>query len=378
MIYLDNAATTFPKPECVYVAMDRAQREHSFNIGRGSYKVASEALKYYDELKKELCQLVGILYRNEKVIITSSATIAANQLVHGLDIQSSDVVYYTPFEHNSVARPLEQLSKKKGFKLIQIPYNSNQDLEVDKYRHLLSVNPATHVFACHVSNVTGLIQDIKKIFDLAGENAISITDASQSIGLVEIDMIQMNVNYLLFAGHKTLYGPFGIGGIIRTDISVLKPLLYGGTGSDSLNVFQESDEIGSLNLPTIIGLLEGIRWVRRTGISTILEHERHLAHIFMSKLREIYGSKVFVNDSDSPRRTTGIVPFILEEYDSSELAIILSNESDIAVRAGYHCAPYIHDVLGSRDSGGVVRVSFSYFSTEDDVTIISNKLTEVV
>lgn len=373
MIYLDNAATTYPKPESVYKALDESQREYSFNIGRGSYTSAKKAMEFYDELKKELCDLVCIGYLDEKVILTSSATMAANQLIQGLDFKSNDVVYYSPFEHNAVARPLEHLKKMIGFKMIQIPYSQDQELLEDEYKHLLAIDPATHVFACHVSNVTGLIQDIGLIFRLAGENTICITDASQSIGLVDINMIQMNVDYMIFAGHKTLYGPFGIGGILRRKTIPLKPLIFGGTGSDSLNVHHVDDEVGSPNIVAIRGLLEGIRWIKGFERNVMLEKEREMISLLIEELNDIYGIKMYIHQERN--RRTGILAITLEGFEAHEGSEILSEEYEIATRAGYLCSPYVSKILQGDTGGGFVRLSVSSFTTKEDIerTVVALK-----
>ncbi len=375
MIYLDNAATTYPKPENVYKALDNAQRNYSFNIGRGSYTSANSAMKFYDDLKKELCDLVKVRYSNQKVILTSSATIASNQLIQGLDIQAYDVVYYSPFEHNAIARPLEQLKKKIGFQMIQIPYSKDQDLMEEEYKHLLAINPATHVFACQVSNVTGLILDIELIFKLAGENSICISDVSQSIGLVNINMKDMHVDYLIFAGHKTLYGPFGIGGIIRKKILPLEPLLFGGTGSDSLNVLRVNDEVGSPNIVAICGLLEGIRWIKTFTENEILNKERELISLLSESLNDIYGIKMFIHKKDKKR--TGILAFSLEGLDANEVSEILSEDYKIATRSGYHCSPYVSKLLQGDKGGGFVRISISGFTTREDIRSMVEALEEV-
>jgi len=375
MIYLDNAATTYPKPEKVYKAVDEAQRNYSFNIGRGSYTSANNAMIFYDELKKELCDLVGVRYSNNNVILAPSATIASNQLIYGLDLQPNDVVYYSPFEHNAIARPLEQLSKKIGFELVQIPYSKDQELMVEEYKHLLAMNSATHIFACQVSNVTGLIQDIELIFKIAGKDTVCISDVSQSIGLVNINMKEMSIDYLIFAGHKTLYGPFGIGGIIRQNVSHLEPLFYGGTGSDSLNVYQVKDEIGSPNIIAICGLLEGIRWIKAFQKGEILNKEKEMISLLIRELSDVYGIKIFAHKDKNKR--TGILAITLEDFESKEVSEILNDDYQIATRSGHHCSPYVSKLLQGDNGSGFVRLSVSCFTTKEDIESVVQALQEV-
>lgn len=375
MIYLDNAATTYPKPETVYKALDNAQRNLNFNIGRGSYSSSSTAMNYYDDLKKELCDLSGVSYSNDKVILTPSATIAANQMIYGIDLKKNDIVYYSPFEHNAVARPLEQLSRKIGFELIDIPYSKDQNLLEDEYKHLLTMKPATFVFACQVSNVTGLIQDIELIFKLAGEDAVCISDVSQSIGLVDLKMDEMNVDYVIFAGHKTLYGSFGIGGIICKSKPNLRPLLYGGTGSDSLNVYQESFEVGSPNIISIIGLLEGIKWLKTFEKNEILRKKNELISYLVDELKDVYGIRLYVHNNKSKR--TGILAMSFDDIEVNEMSEILNEEYGIATRSGHHCSPYVSRLLQGENGGGFVRVSVSIFTTKEEIDSLIDALQEV-
>ena len=231
MIYLDNAATTFPKPECVYDKVNTIQRTTSVNVGRGSYNTATEAMKIVDETKNMMASFLKAT-SSESVIFTPSATIAANEIVLGLEWDSYKNVYVSPFEHNAIARPVYRKCKECGIQLQLIPFNPiTHCLDEDELIRLFTENPPDYVFLNHVSNVTGTIIPVEKIARISKEyNAVIIVDGSQSIGLLPFDLKKSEIDYLIFAGHKNLYSSWGIGGFINNSNYPLKAVLSGGTG----------------------------------------------------------------------------------------------------------------------------------------------------
>ena len=347
MIYLDNAATTFPKPEEVYQAVDYTQRNMAVNVGRGSYKVASDAMKIVDETRYLMAELLGVENPNN-VVFAPSATVAANQIIMGLEWDEYKTVYITPFEHNAIARPLHLMQERYNFEIVLLPFDSEtQELDKEEAENLFLQNPPDYVFANHISNVTGAIVPIEEIAELAKQyNAVVVVDASQSAGLKSINMKKANIDYVVFAGHKNLYASWGIGGFVSASDTQLTTTLAGGTGSDSLNLNMASDlpmgfEVGSANIIAISSLNASLKWLKATGMSVIAEKKAKLMEYLIHGLRDA-GVKMYL-----PTHHTSVLSFNVDGYSANDVGTILSEEYDVAVRTGYHCAPYIHDLIDS-------------------------------
>ena len=370
MIYLDNAATTFPKPEEVYQAVDYTQRNMAVNVGRGSYKVASDAMKIVDETRYLMAELLGVENPNN-VVFAPSATVAANQIIMGLEWDEYKTVYITPFEHNAIARPLHLMQERYNFEIVLLPFDSEtQELDKEEAENLFLQNPPDYVFANHISNVTGAIVPIEEIAELAKQyNAVVVVDASQSAGLKSINMKKANIDYVVFAGHKNLYASWGIGGFVSASDTQLTTTLAGGTGSDSLNLNMASDlpmgfEVGSANIIAISSLNASLKWLKATGMSVIAEKKAKLMEYLIHGLRDA-GVKMYL-----PTHHTSVLSFNVDGYSANDVGTILSEEYDVAVRTGYHCAPYIHDLIGSHPYEGTVRVSVGYFNTKEEIDLL--------
>lgn len=381
MIYLDNAATTFPKPEEVCQALDMANRTLAVNAGRGSYRLAKQATNLIGTCKK---QILGVVCPNlvAEVVFTSSATVAFNQVIGGLPFDKETVVYVSPFEHNAVMRTLHLAAKKCGFEIQILETNVDKGsnisvtMDLSKIEYQFARKQPDYVFCTHVSNVTGYILPIQEICAMAKEyGAKTIIDASQSAGLVEINMNAMEIDCLVFAGHKTLYGPLGIGGFVRRTDLEIKPFLAGGTGSDSLNLNMlnvGSLEVSSPNVVAIAGLSKALELIERETVAKLYEKEREITEYLIQELKQIGGVVTYL---PSPCEVhVGIVAFNLEGYQADEVGMLLDEDYAIAVRTGYHCAPLVHEILGELEFGGVVRVSVGRFTTKGDV----EKLVEAV
>ena len=254
MIYLDNAATTYPKPESVLKILDEANRG-AFNTGRGGYNVARKSTLLIDDVRKKLLSLNDIKEGN--VILLPSSTISLNTIIFGLDLKKNDNVYVSPFEHNAIMRALHELKKRIGINIEIIPFEKDTwILDEKKLSNMFALKKPSAIMISHISNVTGYILPYKEIFSLSQKyNSINVLDASQSYGVKKIDDLS-NINFIVFAGHKSLYASFGIAGYINLKSTSLKPLLYGGTGSDSLNLDMPIDgparyESGSSNIVAI-------------------------------------------------------------------------------------------------------------------------------
>lgn len=363
MIYLDNAATTYPKPECVYKALDEANRQLAFNAGRGSYFESERAQDIIEDTRKLVGSFVSCSAEN--VIFSSSATEALNQIIYGLDLKSNDCVYVSPFEHNAVLRPLHLLHERLGIKVSIIPFSYTLALKEDEFLNMMAIDKPKAIFCSLTSNVNGYMIPYERIFELAKKyNTQTILDASQGFGILPIN--KQNVDYIVFDGHKTLYASFGVGGFIITGKDNLIAVKAGGTGSDSLNENMAKKgalkyEAGSHNVVAIAGLNVSCQWLKTVDVNSKIEE---LTKYLLSKLAELSNIYLFHEDDDT---IFGIVSFSVDGYNSEDVGTILRDEFGIAVRTGYHCAAYFHELLSSYDTYGTVRVSLGYFNTKDDI-----------
>ena len=372
MIYLDNAATTYPKPEEVYKALDHANRNFAFNAGRGSYPSARSVT----ELIQETRQLLGDLLKvpGNTVSFESSATEALNIIINGIPFQSGDTVYISPFEHNAVVRPLFYLKDRIGINIEILPFDKKTwAFDEKKALNMFALKKPRAVFVSHISNVTGLILPFGTIFALSKDyNAITVLDCSQSLGVLNPSV--QDVDFVVFAGHKSLYASFGIAGFYNISDKVLSISKSGGTGSDSLNHYMpergaQRYESGSINSVAVAGLRSSLKWLQNNEIYV---HEKEITNYLIEKLSLLPNIHLFL-----PKKTdqiVGIVSFSVEGYTSSDVGSILSDEFDICVRTGYHCAPFVHEFIGSNNNGGTVRVSISSFTTSEDVDDLCSAL----
>ncbi|MBD5500261.1 MAG: aminotransferase class V-fold PLP-dependent enzyme [Lachnospiraceae bacterium] len=379
LIYLDNAATTFPKPEAVYVAMDEANRNYAVNAGRGSYRKAQYASDIIVKTKKALRDLISV-ESSVPVVFCPSVTVALNQIINGLEIRENSYVYYSPYEHNAVARTLNYLAKQKKIYLRELPMDdSTGEIEVDKLPYLFSKENPAAVFCTHISNVTGYILPVDEIFcESKRYGSINVLDAAQSLGLVEYDVRKnKGVDIIAFAGHKSLYGPLGVGGFINVEYVPLNEFIVGGTGSDSLSLEMPNDnearyESASRNVVAIAGLKAALDVL---NVKRIYEHEKKLTDYLLEKLLTIPNIKVFVPEDKD--KHIGIISFVVDGYKSDDVGMILDEDYDIAVRTGYHCAPHIHSHLKDEKHLGTVRIGLSQFTSKEELDGLINALKEL-
>lgn len=383
IIYMDNAATTYYKPDGVYHAMDVANRCLSVNAGRGSYQLAQTAVEGMDKLRVEIINLVNGGNQAE-VVFTPSATVAFNEIIGGLMLGPQDRVYVSPFEHNAVMRTLNLWKKKCGFSIEVIPLDVEKlQIDLERLEYMFRVKTPTHVFVTQVSNVTGYILPTEEIFHMAKNltdgKALVFVDGAQSFGLVKTDYQKTPYDGLVFAGHKTLYGPFGIAGFIKTKQMKLAPFLAGGTGSNSLMLDMPETALGlepsSPNIVAMAGLYAAIQFIKKETIEAIYHHEKKLSEELVKGLSSI--SKVHLYVPWEKKAHIGIVSFSMEEYRCDEIGMILDEDYQIAVRTGYHCAPLIHDYLKDKEYGGTVRIGVSYFSSLEEVQQLIQAVREI-
>ena len=377
MIYLDNAATTFPKPEAVYLAMDQANRKHAVNAGRGSYRAAREANRIITETKQQLRDLIKADI-NAAVVFAPSITIAFNQIINGLEMRKGAVIYVSPYEHNAVARTINNVANEKGALVKEIPINEKTLLiDLEKMKYEFSKDKPEFIFCTHVSNVTGYILPVMEIFTEAKKyGATTILDSAQSLGLIDIKASIINADIIAFAGHKTLYGPLGIGGFINISAIPLKTFITGGTGSDSLNLDMPTGsetryEAASSNIVAIYGLNAALK---ELNVSECREKEMMITHHLIEELNKIPRIKMFLPNEENH---TGIISFVFDGMSSEDIGKILDEDFDIAVRTGYHCAPFIHKYLKDEGSLGTVRIGVGKFTTSHDIDSLIRALKEL-
>ncbi len=377
-IYLDNAATTFPKSEAVYKAMDDANRRFAVNAGRGSYKLAREANAIIDDTKERLLRLVSAS-STSKVVFTPSITISLNMILQGITWQKGDIVYVSPYEHNAVARTLEKL--KNDFQIVVklMPLTEEFDINLPLLESLFITDRPKCVCCTGVSNVTGYILPTKEIFKAAKEcGAITILDSAQSLGIIEQKLD--DIDFLAFAGHKTLYGPFGIGGFIDNSRVKLKQVIVGGTGSNSLILSMPEEtpnryESSSPNIVAIAGLNAALE---ELDVNHNFKFEKELTEYAIEKLEEI--SNIRIYKSKKMDSQIGIISFNIRNsgLSADDIGNILDEEFGIAVRTGYHCAPYIHNLLGDIEYSGTVRIGLGKFNTREHIDALCDALENIV
>lgn len=375
MIYLDNAATSLKKPPCVIEAVVRAM-ESVGNVGRGVHEGSLSAARCVFEAREKLAAFFGCSSA-ERVVFAANATEALNIALGGL-FAPGDHIISTDCEHNSVLRPLHRLSQQ-GVQVEFVPADSLGRIDLADFARMKKQN--TRAVVCtHASNLTGNVIDIAAIGKFAHENGLLlIVDASQTAGVLPIDMKKMHIDVLCFTGHKSLFGPQGTGGLCIADGVEIRPWKVGGTGVQSHLMTQPQAyptrlEAGTLNAHGIAGLSRAVDFILETGMEHIHAQETALARRFYDAVRQIRGITCY-GDMEAEVRVP-IVTLNLAGMDASELSDILSDEYGIATRAGAHCAPRLHRALGTEQTGAV-RFSFGYFNTEEDVDAAVRALREV-
>lgn len=367
MIYLDNAATTMHKPQTVIDAVTQAMCSLG-NAGRGATSGALDAARTIHACRAKLARLLGCP-RADRVCFTPNSTAALNTAINGV-VRPGDHVVTTVLEHNSVLRPLNRLAAEQGVTVEHAGCDTNGVLDYDELERL--VTPGTRaVVVTHASNVTGNAVDIARVAAMAhAAGALVIVDASQSAGTAHIDMQAVGLDTVCFTGHKGLMGPQGTGGLAVAEGIDVAPWAMGGTGVHSFDALQPLEwptrlEAGTLNGHGIAGLSAGLDYIEaQGGVEAIAAHERALADRFLSGVREIPGIKLY-GAFDQPTRSA-IVSLNVGDVDSAEISDALMQGWGIATRPGAHCAPLMHRALGT-ERQGVVRFSFGYFNTTEEV-----------
>lgn len=353
MIYLDNGATSFPKPKGMLHVMEECMLDYCGNPGRSGHRMSMRTGEEIYKARKELGKLFQIADCS-RIVFTSNTTDALNLGIKGV-LESGDHVITTSMEHNSVLRPLAAL-ESAGVETTIVRCAGDGVISVERLRNEIRDN--TKLIVCtHASNVTGTIMPVKEIGKIAKQNKILfLVDAAQSAGCIPIDVNEMNIDLMAIPGHKGLLGPMGTGMLyVKKDVSI-KPLKQGGTGTRSKELvqpdeFPESFESGTVNAPGIIALGFSSNYVRRLGIENIRAYEEELVAILDEGLRNMSGITVY--GPWEGRKKTGIATFNVSNRDCEEVCDILNSEYGIAARGGYHCAALAHKTIGTYDTGAV-------------------------
>lgn len=375
MHYFDNAATTFPKPEIVYTTMDSFYRTYGVNVGRGQFMESSIAAKMVEETRNLLLDLFHAPH-GYSCVFTASATEALNTILFGIDWHPKMNVYISPFEHNAVLRPINRIKELYDINIRVIKPDKFLSFDLKQVeQEFLQAKPDV-VILTHASNVFGNILPISQIYSLAKSyRATTICDMAQTAGLIDLDISKAQVDYAVFAGHKTLYGPFGVAGFVTKHACELTPLLYGGTGVDSKNPKMPEEmptkyEAGSHNIYAISGLNASLKWINETGVENIRAHEMQISKMLLTVLNKHQNIRVIRQPEEE--KNVGVISCVFNGYSSDSIGQVLSDH-DIATRTGLHCSPMAHEFAKTAPDG-TVRFSIGYFTREEDISLLDDVL----
>lgn len=373
MIYLDNTATTYPKPSCVPEEISKCIKNYCGNPGRGSHQLSIMSAQVISKTRS----LLGEMFNcdSENVVFTYNTTYALNLAIKSL-IEPDSHILISDIEHNSVLRPVAALARL-GICSYSI-FNSCGNDETILCNIIERLKPNTKMLICtHLSNVGCRRLPIKKIGNLCKLNNIKfIVDGAQSAGVYEIDVKNMNINALCIPGHKGLYGPQGIGMILFNDVEIINSIIEGGTGILSKEVkmpsfLPEGLEAGTISTPSIAGLFSSLNWLKSIGMNRIQQHEEDLYNYLIERLK----IKDYVTLYEMNKYPGNTLMFNIDKIDSSQIANCL-NDVGICVRSGYHCSPLAHKSLNT-PNGGAIRVGFGVFNTRRDIDFLCNSLDEI-
>ncbi len=376
-IYLDNAATSHPKPESVYEAVDWFSREVGASSGRGAYRSALRADGIAYEARAALARLFGIGDPG-RIVFTSCATESLNLAIFGL-LSSGDHVVCTGVEHNAVWRPLKSLERDGGVQINMTEHRLDGTMVLDSLE--ASLRDETRLLVVnHASNVLGTLMPVKEIARVARDRGIPVLlDAAQTAGCFPVDVGELGVDLLAFTGHKSLLGPQGTGGLYIAEGVSPRPVRFGGTGSESAredlpDVLPDRFEVGTANGPGIAGLLAGVRHIIDHDVGKIARCERRLTAYALDRLGEVTGIELYGPEEAEQR--VPVISFNVDWARAEELAFVLDDSYGIMVRAGLHCAPTSHRHVGTLDRGAL-RVSLGPFNDHEDIDALVNALIEV-
>ncbi|HNX49340.1 MAG TPA: aminotransferase class V-fold PLP-dependent enzyme [Thermoanaerobaculaceae bacterium] len=380
LIYLDNGATSFPKPEVVYTSMDTFYRQYGVNPGRSGFDLCLEAGSLVDRTRRLLRDFLGGTDHN-RLVFSYNSTDALNLAIFGL-ISPGDHVVTTHLEHNSTLRPLWMLEHESGVKVDWVDFDAQG--WVDPQEVIDRITPGTKaVVMNHGSNVIGTVQDVAAVGKVCRERGVHlILDVSQTAGVVPVDLDGLGADVICFTGHKSLMGPMGIGGMYVREGIEIRHTRAGGTGVKSaqrhhLDEYPYRMEYGTPNLPGIAGLSAGVKWVLEQGMEKLHEHEMHLWRKLRDGLREIDGVILYCADDVPGKGRISVLSFNIEGLEAADTGTMLDVDHNIACRTGLHCTPMVHEHLGTDQIHGAVRFGIGPFNTEAHIDAAITAVAEI-
>lgn len=377
MAYFDNAATTYPKPDCVYSFMDEFYRNSGGSAGRGNYSLASSAKGLIDETRKLLQDLLHCPAK--QVLFTPTATIALNIIIQGIIATGIKNVYISPFEHNAVTRTLHHFEELEQIKVIQLSVSPSLKYDLERIKYQFDAVKPDFLIISHASNVIGLIAPVEEICTLAKDaGAITLVDMAQTAGLVDLNVGLEAIDFAVFAGHKTLLGPTGISGFIMNPAVNLPPVLFGGTGYDSANQnmpgsLPEKYEMGTLNIAGLAGLNAALKWIKDKGVDWVRDQEEINREKLLSVLADYDFLSVVGYNPDC--KYVGIVSCLMDGISSDSAGKIFSDRG-ISVRTGLQCAPKAHQFIGTYPAG-TIRLSVNLMTADTDFEALRYALDDI-
>ena len=366
MAYFDNAATTYPKPECVYQYMDEFYRDSGGSAGRGKYFMAQSAGSLIADTRKRIQELLHCPAK--QVVFEPTATISLNIIIQGIIKTGIRNVYISPFEHNAVTRTLHHYENTENITVRQLAVTSNLKYDLEKIRYQFDAVKPEFVIVSHASNTIGLIAPVEEIFSLAKKyDAITLVDMAQTAGLVDCNVGLNIFDFAVFAGHKTLYGPTGISGFVMEPSIKLPSVIFGGTGYESANQdmpesLPEKYEMGTMNISGVAGLNAALKWIEATSIAEIIKKEGENRKRLLDILDRYDFVRVVGNYEGC--RYVGILSCLIDGI-SSDSAGNIFDEQGISVRTGLQCAPLAHQFIKTYPTG-TIRFSVNYFTDDRD------------
>lgn len=379
MIYLNNATTTWPKPEPVYQAVDAALR--SIDVpNRGTSRGGTPGSTLLEECRREVASFLGIADPS-RLVFAPGCTWALNHAVQGFPWSPGDVVLMSAFEHHAVSRPIRKVARERGVRFEVVPGRPGRPIDLEQLEALLRRGRVRLVACMMASNVTGEILPVAEVVALAHRHgALALVDAAQTAGVLPVDVSAIGCDLLAVPGHKGLLGPTGVGCLYVAPHVPLGTFAEGGTGKDSGKHAVSLDlpgcfEVGTHNLPAIAGLAAGVRWLRQTGLAAVHERETSLARAFLAGIAELPGVKV--HGPPTAENRVAVVPLTFAGASPRAVASWLASECDVVTRAGYHCAPLAHETLGTLPGDGTLRLSFGWSNTPEEVRAVLGHLSRM-
>ena len=379
MIYLDNSATSFPKPDTVYDFMKDFYYKHGVSPGRSGFDAAIETGELVTDTRKLLTKLFNGGEDYNRLTFSYNATDSLNLIIQGI-VEKGMHVITTRLEHNSVLRPLYSLEQKGLCEVTYLPFDKAGYVDPDDVKK--AIRPNTKLVVCtHCSNVIGTIQPVEQIGKICKENGlIFVVDGSQGAGAVEMDMQKENVDVYIFTGHKCLMGPTGIGGSYVREGITINHTRYGGTGVRSavlghLEEYPYRLEYGTMNILGVSGLYAGVKWVNEQGIGNLHDQEMALWSKLRDGLANINGVTLYC--ADSAENHNPVLSLNINGFEAGDVGTMLDVDYDIACRTGLQCAPKVHEGIGTFDVHGTVRLSIGAFNTEADIDTAINAVKEI-